>query len=104
MSDTHDQDVRQGQFVRDIATQVVTALIVSSIGGGFGVYVGYRLLEERQGVSERAITDLRAADKEFSDRLDRYRDDNRSAVQELRIDLAKFQARMEVLVTSPRTN
>jgi hypothetical protein len=50
LSESESREIKIG-----IAVAVLGAFIVSTVGGAMGVYIGYRLLEQRMATVERLV-------------------------------------------------
>lgn len=55
--------------IADIWTGVVASLVVSVIGGGLSMYIGYRIVESRVAEHERRIAELERAGGALVDRI-----------------------------------
>lgn len=74
LSESESREIRVG-----VAVAVLGAFVVSLMGGALGVYVGYRLLEQRMTSAEATISDLShdmaVIRRDYDDKLSRLLSD-----------------------------
>lgn len=83
LSEAESREVKIG-----VAVAVLGAFIVSLVGGALGVYVGYRLLEQRMSAVESAV-----ADSQHS--IDTLRRDYDDKLSKLLADVSYIRGKME---------
>lgn len=70
--------------LQEIAASIVATLVVSIIGGGFGVYVGYRLLEQR-------VQSIQQQTDQLHDKVERYKVEADAARERMNDRLSEIQ-------------
>jgi hypothetical protein len=70
--------------LQDMAGSIVATLVVSICGGGFGVYVGYRLLEQR-------VNTIQIQTNELADKVERYKTESDLSRERLAERLGEIQ-------------
>lgn len=81
--------------LQEIAASVAATLLVSVIGGGFGVYVGYRLLEQRVHVINEKYEKLTATVEKYKAETDAARDRLNDRLEDIRRDVSYIRGTLE---------
>lgn len=85
----------QRNKLQEIAASVAATLIVSVIGGGFGVYVGYRLLEQKVNAIDRKTDDLAATVERYKIEADAVRERVNDRLGEIQRDVSYIRGTLE---------
>lgn len=79
--------------IADLWASVLASLIVSAIGGGLSMYVGYRLVESRVAEHDRRIAELERAGGALVDRINSVD----SKVSDVKADVSYIRGSLERL-------
>ncbi len=81
--------------LQDMAGSVVATLVVSICGGGFGVYVGYRLLEQRVNTIQLQTNDLADKVERYKAEADLLRERMSERLSEIQRDVSYIRGTLE---------
>lgn len=81
--------------MQEIAASVVATLVVSIIGGGFGVYVGYRLLEQKVVAIDKKHDELAATVERYKIEADAVRERMNDRLGEIQRDVSYIRGTLE---------
>lgn len=81
--------------LQEIAASIAATLVVSIIGGGFGVYVGYRLLEQRVQSIQQQTDQLHATVERYKVEADAARERMNDRLSEIQRDVSYIRGTLE---------
>ena len=81
--------------LQDMAGSIVATLVVSICGGGFGVYVGYRLLEQRVNTIQLQTNDLADKVERYKAEADLSRERMSERLSEIQRDVSYIRGTLE---------
>ena len=83
LSESESREIKIG-----VAVAVLGAFIVSTVGGAMGVYIGYRLLEQRMATVERLVEHHGAA-------IEANRRDSDTQLSKIAADVSYIRGKLE---------